>query len=79
MPETHIILKYALIAFFVLFGIAVVGHIVKHGVSFKLPDASKPIFAKPDPERDRRDFVEDLVIGGAMIVMILLATQCTEG
>ena len=78
MPETHVLIKYALIAFFALFGIALASHIAKHGVSWKLPDPSKPLFAKQSPEDQRRELREDLVIGAAMLFAILLLGQCTE-
>ena len=78
MPETHVLIKYALIAFFALFGVALVSHIAKHGVSWKLPDESKPFFARPDSEDLRRELREDLVIGAAVLLGILLLGQCTS-
>ena len=77
MPETHVLIKYGLIAFFALFGVALAGHIAKHGVSWKLPDPSKPLFAKRTAEEERREFREDLIIGAAMLCGLLLLGQCT--
>ena len=78
MPETHVLIKYALIAFFALFGIALVSHIAKHGVSWKLPDESKPLFARQDSEGQRRELQEDLAIGAAVLFGVLLLGQCTN-
>ena len=78
MPETHILIKYALIAFFALFGIVLLSHIAKHGVSWKLPDDSKPLFARQDSEDQHRELREDLAIGAAVLFGILLLGQCTD-
>ena len=77
MPETHVLIKYALIAVFALCGAALAGHIAKHGVSWKLPDPSKPVFVKRTAEEERRELREDLIIGAAMLCGLLLLAQCT--